>query len=818
MALAPKLKSVAKDLPPSSRSRKEAMALAEQAAAGYAVQDRYVDPLVDRAASELVERDDRGLKTDIELEGRPYDVLQSLRQSLGDMALSHGVTHRLIAALEDFALHEGISFSRSAQARPLYARILVTDSAPDDLPDCGRHQYMFLDGIRRQGRNAATRGHIRPTIHGTQSTASSPPGMHEIFEMGKRKGLLVFFATRERDDAHKFETLDDSLLKLMQAGHEDVLPVADIRRQLQQETIAPEVMKLVETVAACKDFLTEIQTPGAVPDEAAQAQILAREIDSIKIDSIKEAIESLALPVPDFLEGLRQEISLAAETQAPAPDMGREINVEKNANVMSIAGPEDNQPVLLPESVTNENAAHDIPPEAGADAPLEAVTVQGPDSDRMKPSLDAPEMMADVAAPAIPQETSAVIGEQAIGGPEDRALATDASRAQDKTALNGASVHEAEATTAILPAEEASLPPSSDRAIVTEIKEMAVPEITPVQNEASLSTSSAHKIETPLAPQPAENAAPVPPSGSASKHRTVIQAQEAAVPEAVLAQETAPLSLPPSAISVDVAAMPPPVLDIPAVAVAVTPAVAPVAISSAPLMHFTQAAQPVLPAQPLPASANVIHMADYKARLTVMPSAPAPLQKLGNSFNSAAPPQNAKAEPVKLARPLVAPDQALKDHPPGCGCAHCKGAAGAAATLTNNSEALFDLSPLPPAYEPMKTAPAALKAPDAAINGHPPGCGCKLCRNSSGVEAEMAKDVDNLFGPPSAYEPLATVVAVPLSPEAGINGHPPGCGCAFCRHGGGVAASVTNDAESLFEETPSAPEKRRPAPPVLQVA
>lgn len=113
-----------------------------------------INPLVARAAAELVEQDDKGHKTNVGLKRRPYDVLEKLTDELKQNGALHYIANQVMKSFEEFTLYEGGSFSKQAKARPLYAHTLVTDEKPDDLPDFEKFQCVFLDGVRRQGRDA----------------------------------------------------------------------------------------------------------------------------------------------------------------------------------------------------------------------------------------------------------------------------------------------------------------------------------------------------------------------------------------------------------------------------------------------------------------------------------------------------------------------------------------------------------------------------------------------------------------------------------------------------------------------------------------
>ena len=278
-----------RDVGAVTRSRAEAVAFEGAGDADYITREHAVDPMVDRAASELVELDDKGQRVAIEIKGRPYDVLQDILAEFARLGASSFVTQQVLHALQKFTLHEGTNFSKAAEARPLYARIEVTAAKPDDLPECEKFQYTFLDGVRRRGRDASTMGNIRPTIHGTQSSQSSVPGMDEMFESVKQKGLLVFFASMDADELNSFDNTDNDLVSGLQAfidgGGTDAV-IDQIEQLMLDGDVSPEAMELIEALAEYQTVLIDAQTPDAVENAAEVIEALETKIETALSDGV----------------------------------------------------------------------------------------------------------------------------------------------------------------------------------------------------------------------------------------------------------------------------------------------------------------------------------------------------------------------------------------------------------------------------------------------------------------------------------------------------------------------------------------------------
>lgn len=346
-------------LPPLHvRSRDTAIAAALGDEDQVAVHEQVVDPMVYRAASELVRLDDEGQKIDIEERGPVFDVLQSVGARLLEAGASLLAVEKILEKLVNHVCNFGADFARGANAAPLYARVIVTAKEPEDLPDLNVRASSFIVGDRIIGDDAGKMG-MTLTLYGTANAMSKGMSMNSIFESSKKKGVFILFATIEGADLNKFDTVDASLANLIQAvGAGGGASVEEIRAVIENGTLAPEVKELIAAIAELNSTVEASRTPGAVENPAA------------KIAELKAAIAEIAQTIPD-MQALPQVL-----VQAVAESMAR---VELSSETPDIAPPaeasNDNDTVMEQTASVLEQITALLQDEALPPEMKEALTV-----------------------------------------------------------------------------------------------------------------------------------------------------------------------------------------------------------------------------------------------------------------------------------------------------------------------------------------------------------------------------------------------------------------------------------------------------------
>lgn len=277
----------------SAPTRGDAVAKILSGETSLAVHDHGVNPMIYRAAQELISLDDTGKKTDIEGVGYPYDVLESISRQLHDIGASNFVSQQILGALEEYAINLGADFAREAKAKPLYARVMVTDKKPDDLAEGELVQFTFLTAKRRLGSGASQRI-MQSTIYGTKTSMSQEVDIKAVFEMGKEKGVMIYFASPSVEALKGFSHADMAMLNLMQGmgGSMDAGSMKQIRDMILNGELKPEALALIASVAELARLKEAMLTPGAVDKPDAAIKML---MDTI-VEQVKAGIESGALP------------------------------------------------------------------------------------------------------------------------------------------------------------------------------------------------------------------------------------------------------------------------------------------------------------------------------------------------------------------------------------------------------------------------------------------------------------------------------------------------------------------------------------------
>lgn len=328
-----------------------------------ATHDQGVDARIYRAASGLIEGHRAGRKVDIEAYGYPFDVLENVAAQLQSIGASHFVTAQVMGALQDYILNMGSDFSRAAKAKPLYARIMVTNKAPDDLPECEQTQAALLDGVRKIGGEAA-RIMVQNTVFGTKSTTSQGVDLDQMFA-SNNNGLFVFFGSPQNMGVQGFDSADAALVNLAQgmaggvgggAGGAMAQAVEQIKEAIKNGDVTPQVLKLIETLATLAQTGDAMKTPGAVGNAPAQMTDIIRDITA----QIQSGVADGALP-PAIIEGTVAVIAALQSndllTSIIASPGGAETLIADNDN---LGADNDNQPVALDVPVISDQAAADI--------------------------------------------------------------------------------------------------------------------------------------------------------------------------------------------------------------------------------------------------------------------------------------------------------------------------------------------------------------------------------------------------------------------------------------------------------------------------
>ncbi|MEM9468574.1 MAG: hypothetical protein AAF988_00250 [Pseudomonadota bacterium] len=291
--------------------------------------EQAVTPLVRKAAAHLVQRNG---SLDLVLNGQPYDVLQDARTQLAQAGLSTGMMRQALQALEDFIADMGGEFSQKTKPRPLYARITVTDKEPDDLPEeCEQTAAIHITPEKSYG-SQASRVIRYLSVFGPKSTTSQGVELASMFS-SNQKGLFIFLAKTEGEGVGAFDNIDAALVSLGQAAggavsQEELAELeVMIREGLENGTLSPEILELVNNLAELSAIKMQLADPENYPEAAAQLAELS--------EAISAQIEGMDLP--DILADFSNDVLVRSTPEAALEALvDTDISLDVEADVEAL--------------------------------------------------------------------------------------------------------------------------------------------------------------------------------------------------------------------------------------------------------------------------------------------------------------------------------------------------------------------------------------------------------------------------------------------------------------------------------------------------
>lgn len=283
--------------------------------------DHDVNPLVYLAARELITRDDHGQATDIKAFGLPADVLEQVTQQLRRLGVSAFTTGQIQDALENYAIGLGADFAREAQAKPLYARIAVTNRKLNDLPDYALTQMTLIDGTRRVDEGISQRV-MQATIYGTRTSQTREMSLDTMLASSQKKWLLIYYgspgASTESGMMEHEATLIDFAQGLGRQIPETV--AAAIQHQIKfGAAIPPAMAELVKSHAHIAQILEPVERPADL--RPAERTELVRQVAGVQ--EALTALQTVGRPediynLPEFISAVETSIkNIAADYRIP---------------------------------------------------------------------------------------------------------------------------------------------------------------------------------------------------------------------------------------------------------------------------------------------------------------------------------------------------------------------------------------------------------------------------------------------------------------------------------------------------------------------
>jgi hypothetical protein len=335
----------------SVENRHEAIDALSHGATG-AYHHHATSPLIYYAASELISRDDKGSKTDIKAIGLPHQVLTQVADELHSLGTSSFSSTQILEALEKYVIGLGSDFAREARAKPLYARIVVTDQKPNDLPDCDLVQATVIDGQRRVGDGVSQRV-MQSTIYGTRTSMTREMNLDEMFSSSRKKWLLIYYGSPSTDSYKEFDGIDFSLINAVQglrefASREDIETIQDALLLSQGKSSLPdviegfsEIQKLIEPYSGEKEIPKDVRLSltkiishmGHLLDKVSEFPLLPPQTLEVLRESVTKIAQSYHVPII-------QSIAHIFTNSAANDDAYAKQSAGVSAEVTSIRNPE----------------------------------------------------------------------------------------------------------------------------------------------------------------------------------------------------------------------------------------------------------------------------------------------------------------------------------------------------------------------------------------------------------------------------------------------------------------------------------------------
>jgi anti-sigma factor RsiW len=335
----------------SVENRHEAIDALSHGATG-AYHHHATSPLIYYAASELISRDDKGSKTDIKAMGLPHQVLTQVSDELHSLGTSSFSSTQILEALEKYVIGLGSDFAREARAKPLYARIVVTDQKPNDLPDCDLVQVTVIDGQRRVGDGVSQRV-MQSTIYGTRTSMTREMNLDEMFSSSRKKWLLIYYGSPSTDSYKEFDGIDFSLINAVQglrefASREDIETIQDALLLSQGKSSLPdviedfsEIQKLTELYSGEKEIPKDVRLSltkiishmGHLLDKVSEFPLLPPQTLEVLREAVTKIAQSYHVPII-------QSIAHIFTNSAANDDAYAKQSVGVSAEVTSIRNPE----------------------------------------------------------------------------------------------------------------------------------------------------------------------------------------------------------------------------------------------------------------------------------------------------------------------------------------------------------------------------------------------------------------------------------------------------------------------------------------------
>lgn len=256
---------------------------------------------LNRLATQLIERRRRqSAPIRIDVSGLPHEALISFAEELEKLGVSYDLSADLVAAIKEYWIRRGASFTRAAKAKPIWIVLDVTDRKPEKTFRNGLADVVALTGAARVGEFATTI--TRTLAYGGGGTTSNA-GADRVFDaVWGKMSVWLMTESPSRQDLDGLDALGTALTGIagMAGGGMSAKEIQDIIQQVLKESgpggLPADAIALIDAIMKMKEAAV---APNMNPEMMAQlSRDIARLIDigdmpPALIQAVTTAIETL---------------------------------------------------------------------------------------------------------------------------------------------------------------------------------------------------------------------------------------------------------------------------------------------------------------------------------------------------------------------------------------------------------------------------------------------------------------------------------------------------------------------------------------------
>lgn len=244
----------------------------------------------------------------IDVSGLPHEALIAFADELEKLGISYDLSADLIAAVKEYWIRRGASFTRAVRAKPIWIVLDVADRKPEKTFRNGLVDVVALTGTARVGEFATT---VTRTLAYGGSGTTSNAGADRVFDsVWGKMSVWLMTESPSRQDLDGLDALGAALTGIagMAGGGLSAKDIQNIIRQVLKESgpegLSPDTIDLIDAIMKMKEAAS---APNINPDVISQ---LSRDIARL--------IETGAVP-PALMQAVTAALTTLSDTPGLSP-------------------------------------------------------------------------------------------------------------------------------------------------------------------------------------------------------------------------------------------------------------------------------------------------------------------------------------------------------------------------------------------------------------------------------------------------------------------------------------------------------------------